>query len=186
VLHAFEALCVPSATLRSGAPLPPAIASAATAAATASDAVPIVQSASAQQSTAVTSPAVTVQPTAAAVRNNVHSYSHDSLHPLAAPLCYGGRIALPQGAKGVVIKLDSRSSTRSADLRLRFFATEAAMLAGGPALRTMCGHDQERLARVKAKGLEFFKVSCNNTGISTSDCYCAQFNRAVMYNSVTL
>jgi hypothetical protein len=160
---------VPSATLRSGTPLPTTSTSAATATAPGSTQAnkPKVST----QGPAVTPPAATAEPASAAVLSNVYNFVHDSLHPLAAPLCYGGRIALPQGAKGVVVKLDSRSSTRSADLRLRFFATEAAMHAGGPALRTMCGHDQERLARVKAKGLEFFKVRCCTAIPSTSNCY---------------
>jgi hypothetical protein len=171
VLHAFEALCVPSATLRSGAPLPPDTASTATATAAASIATHASTTTDSTQGTAVTPVTATVEPTStAAALNNVYNYVHDSLHPLAAPLCYGGRIALPHGAKGVVVKLDSRSSTRSTDLRLRFFATEAAMHAGGPALRTMCGHDQERLARVKAKGLEFFKVRCCIASLSTCNC----------------
>jgi hypothetical protein len=157
---------VPSTTLRSGTPLPPSSTAATTD--TASSSTQAIEPTDSTQSAAVTPTAVTAEPAAsAAVLSNVYNYVHDSLHPLAAPLCYGGRIALPQGAKGVVVKLDSRSSTRSAHLRLRFFATEAAMHAGGPALRTMCGHDQERLARVKAKGLEFFKVRCCIASFST-------------------
>ncbi|CAM9093982.1 unnamed protein product [Chrysoparadoxa australica] len=84
--------------------------------------------------------------------------THESLHPIAAPLSYAGKASVPEESHGLVVKMDARSATSGPDMRLKFFASEADMIGNKNAIRVMYGYHSERAARVKAKHLEFFKV----------------------------
>lgn len=86
------------------------------------------------------------------------SIVHESVHPLVTPLSYGGHIKVDPTCHGMVVRLDSRSRTSSDLLRLRFFSSKEDMLDEHEPIRVMHGYIPERSARMRAKGMEFFKI----------------------------
>lgn len=86
------------------------------------------------------------------------SIVHESLHPLCAPLSYGGHLKVDYGSHGMVVKMDSRSRTSTSSIRLQFFASKEDMLNCRDPVRVMHGYDAERSERARSRGLEFFKV----------------------------
>ena len=83
-------------------------------------------------------------------------FEHESLHPLTAPLAYGGRIPVPADCTTALIKLNSRSCTLGPGVRLGFFESQAAMRANVKPLRTMYGKHQ---ASPHVALDEFYEVS---------------------------
>ncbi|CAM9363904.1 unnamed protein product, partial [Discosporangium mesarthrocarpum] len=91
------------------------------------------------------------------------SIVHESLHPLLAPLSYAGHLTIDPTSQGMVVKMDSRSSTLSSLLCLQFFSTKQDMLQKHNPIRTMYGRNGERAAHAMSKGLEFFKIEEANS-----------------------